>query len=230
MIVFAMDTTSQNAAVALMNNEKLMGEYMISNLKTHSQLIMPMMSDLIKNTGLTVDDVDVFSVCTGPGSFTGVRIGMTAIRTICQAAKKPIVGITSLKSLSLNVTADSDTVVCPIIDARHNEVYNALYCANEQISDCRMIDIDKLLGELEGKKVLFLGDGVNAYNLKINRPEWKIAPKHLCMQKASSVAYAAFERAQKNDFDNLYSLVPMYLRKSQAEREYELKHSDTLNS
>lgn len=222
MIILGMDTSSVNATVALLNDRKLIGEYIISNDRTHSQIIMPLLDDLLSKTGVDINDIDVFATCTGPGSFTGLRIGITTIKTLAQAMNKPIIGVDSLKGLALNVM--SDDYICPVIDARHNQVYTALYKDNLCKKEPDVVDIDILLASLRGKRVVFVGDGIMAYQDKIcsfKDEKWKIAPLHLQMQKASSICYAAFERAIRGDFDNLYSLVPLYLRKSQAERELE---------
>ena len=225
MIILGMDTSSVNATVALLNDRKLIGEYIISNDRTHSQIIMPLLDDLLSKTGINISDVDVFATCIGPGSFTGLRIGITTIKTLAQAMNKPVIGIDSLKGLSLNVM--SNDYICPLIDARHNQVYTALYKDNLCKTEPDVVDIDILLESLRGKKTVFVGDGVLTYQDKINEfanENWKIAPINLQMQKASSICYGAYERAVNNDFDNLFSLVPLYLRKSQAERELEEKN------
>ena len=222
MLILGMDTSSETATVALLNERKIVGEYIISNDRTHSQIIMPLLDDLLTKAGVKISDIDVFATCTGPGSFTGLRIGITAMKTLAQATEKPIIGIDSLKGLSLNVM--SDDYICPVIDARHNQVYTALYKDNLCKKEPDVVDVDELLKSLAGKKVVFVGNGVVAHQDKIQSFDdgnWKIAPLHLQMQKASSICYAAYERAIRNDFDNLFSMVPLYLRKSQAERELE---------
>ncbi len=224
MTVFAMDTTSTNATVAIIDDNKILGEFSVNSKNTHSQTIMPMTDEILKKCNMELGDIDVFAVCTGPGSFTGVRIGMSAVKTLCQALGKPIIGVTSLDALAANYDGFKDTYICPIIDARGGNVYNAVYFNKERICDNRIINIDDLAKELSGKNTVFLGDGIVAHKDKIEKePCFKIAPSHFSMQKASSVAYCALYRAQNNDFDNLYTLLPVYLRKSQAERELENK-------
>ncbi len=219
MIILGMDTSSVNATVAVMNDKKLIGESIISNDRTHSQIIMPLLDDLLKKCGIEAGDVDVFAVSVGPGSFTGLRIGMATVKTLAQVCDKPVIGVSSLDALYQNC-ALFDGVVCPIIDARHGEVYNAVYEGGKKIIDNRVISVDELISELEGKKTVFCGDGVLAYGEKLSKYDnFVIASQNISMQKASSVCMAAYNRAQNNDFDNLYSLVPVYLRQSQAERE-----------
>lgn len=223
MIILGMDTCSANAAVAVMNDKKLIGEFVISNDRTHSQVIMPLVDDMLKKCGLDISDIDVFAVSVGPGSFTGLRIGMATVKTFAQFCKKPIIGVSSLDSLYENC-ALFDGIVCPIIDARHGEVYNALYKDGKRITDYRVVSVDRLIEQLNGQKVCFCGDGVLTYGDKLAQcTDFTVATQNISMQKASSLCIAAYKRAINNDFDDVYSLLPVYLRKSQAERELELK-------
>ncbi|MBO5007547.1 MAG: tRNA (adenosine(37)-N6)-threonylcarbamoyltransferase complex dimerization subunit type 1 TsaB [Clostridia bacterium] len=224
MNIFAMDTSSLTATVAVQNDEKLLGEYSVSNKLMHSQTILPMTDELLKNLSMTIDDIDVFSVCVGPGSFTGLRIGMATVKTFSQVLSKPVVGISSLDATAYNFFGTDGYVICPIIDARRDEVYNALYLNGEKIVYDRALHIDRLLEELKGKKVIFAGDAVMVQREKIlshTSESWLIAPQNLILPKASSVAYCAYQRALEHDFDDCFTLNPVYLRKSQAERELE---------
>lgn len=226
MIVLGMDTSSVNAAVAVMNDKKLIGEFVVSNDRTHSQIIMPLLDELLKKCGLKISDIDVFAVSIGPGSFTGLRIGMATIKTLAQMCNKPVIGVSSLDSLYENCSL-FEGVVCPIIDARHNQVYNALYKNGSKIVGDRIVSVEQLVFELKDEKVIFCGDGVLAYNdLILKNSNFIIANQNILMQKASSVCLSAYKRAVNNDFDNVYSLVPLYLRKSQAERELDEKNCE----
>ena len=163
MIILAMDTSSANAAVAVMNDKKLIGEYIISNDRTHSQIIMPLLEDLLIKCGIKVADVNVFAVATGPGSFTGLRIGMASVKTLAQMCGKPVIGVSSLDSLAENCSLFSG-LVCPIIDARRGEVYNALYRGGDKICDERVINLEQLLADIRDEQVIFCGDGVVSYS------------------------------------------------------------------
>ena len=230
MIILGMDTSSVNATVAVMNDKKLVAEYLISNDRTHSVIIMPLLEDMLKKCNLQLSDIDVFAVVTGPGSFTGLRIGIATIKTLAQACNKPVIGVNSLESLATNFLMCKDTLICPIIDARHEEVYNALYENDMTVSEPRVISLDNLFDELEstGKNVIFCGDGVLNYADKItskNRANWSIAPQNLSMQKASSLCQVAYVKAMDGVYDDLYTLLPLYLRRSQAERELDRKNN-----
>ena len=127
MYIFAMDTSSVTATVAVLTEDKLLGEYSVSDRLTHSRTILPMADELLKNLNIDLKDIDVFSVCVGPGSFTGLRIGMATVKTFAQTLSKPIIGVSSLDALGYSFHMTDDTVICPIVDARRDEVYNALY-------------------------------------------------------------------------------------------------------
>ena len=221
MNIFAMDTSSLTATVAVLTDEKLLGEFSVSNKLTHSQTIMPMTDTLLKTLSMTLDDIDVFAVSVGPGSFTGLRIGMATVKTFAQALDKPIIGVSSLAGVAHNFSF-TDAVICPMMDARRNEVYNSLYKNGKEIVSPRALHIDELLEELKNEKVIFAGDAVLVHADKLkNNENWTIAPQHLLLPKASSLAYEALEKAKNGNFDDLYTLNPVYLRKSQAERERE---------
>lgn len=221
MNILAMDTSTLTATVAVLTDEKLLGEFSVSNKLTHSQTIMPMTDTLLKTASLSLKDIDVFAVSIGPGSFTGLRIGMATVKTFAQALDRPIVGVSSLDAVAYSFTS-TDKIICPIFDARRSEVYNALYKDGILITEPRALHIDELLNELKDEKVIFAGDGVLIHKDKIiENPNWIIAPSNLILPKASSVAFAAQKRAKNGDFDDLYKLNPVYLRKSQAERERE---------
>lgn len=222
MNILAIDTSSPVASAAVMTDGKIVGEYVISNGKTHSQIIIPLISDMLKKAGISISEIDVFSTSLGPGSFTGLRIGVATAKAFAQAMKKEVIGISSLDALCANLSCCEDALICPIIDARRGNVYNSLYRNGHQIKTDRLININSLLEETQGHKTVFLGDGILKHQEIITHvmgSDAVFTPANLNMQKASSVAYLANIRAQEGDFDNLYSLEPIYVRASQAERE-----------
>ncbi len=226
MKILAMDTSSVNATVAVSDENRILGEFTVGNERAHSQIIMPMLDQMLKYCSLSVKDIDVFAVAIGPGSFTGLRIGMAAMKTLAQSLDKKIIGISSLDGVAVSFFA-TDKVICPIFDAHRNDVYNALYLNGDKIVNDRIVDFDELLIELSGREVIFCGDGVLKYKDRIesfSMNNWHLAPINLSMQKASSIISIALKRAKNNDFDNLYELSPIYLRLSQAEREYNETH------
>lgn len=231
MKILAMDTSSVNATVAVCDENRILGEYTVSNERAHSQIIMPMLESLLNHCSLTIKDIDVFAVALGPGSFTGLRIGISAMKTLAQSLSKPIIGVSSLDEVASSFFG-TDKIICPIFDARRNEVYNALYLNGNKFVSERVVDFDELLIELSQKQVIFSGDAIIKYRDKIlsfNNPNWLIAPGSLSMQRASALASVALARALDSDFDNLYDLSPIYLRLPQAEREYNLAHGICTN-
>lgn len=227
MNILAIDTSSLNATVSVINDDKLLGEFTISNKNTHSQIIMPMLDDMLKFAGVDIDDIDVFATAIGPGSFTGLRIGIATAKALCQGGNKKIIGVSALEGLACNVYED-DKIICPIIDARRGDVYNALYLNGECIENDRAINIETLLDELNAKDkmIVFVGDGVLLHRELIKEKlgdKAQFAPPSKVMAKASSIANIALKRANNEHYDDIYSLEPIYLRQSQAEREYNNK-------
>lgn len=222
MNILAIDTSSLNASCAVLCSGVLTGEFSICNKKTHSQMLMPMLDDVLKKASMSIEDIDIFAPCIGPGSFTGLRIGIAAAKALCQARGKKIIGISALDSLAQNI-AFSDKIVCPIMDARRGDVYNALYKNGEKITSERAVSLEELLSELDGKETIFTGDGVFAYREKIAEKMGKFAyfapPMHM-LSRASSIAYLAEKKAENGEFDDYHTILPVYLRTCQAEREY----------
>lgn len=229
MNIFAMDTSTLTASVAVMNDQKLLGEFTASNALTHSQTIMPMTDSLLSALNMTLDDIDVFAVSVGPGSFTGLRIGMATVKTFAQVKQKPIIGVSSLRGVSENFSyIGSSSYICPIFDARRGEVYNALYLHGDEVVSDRALHIDDLLDSLSAKDVIFAGDAAILHRGRIEQrgeKGWRIAERQDILPRASSVAAYAARLAEKGEFGDPYSLRPKYLRKSQAERELEERQS-----
>ncbi len=228
MKILAMDTSSVNATIAVGDENKILGEYTVAGERAHSQIIMPMLHELLSRCGLSVKDIDVFVVALGPGSFTGLRIGIAAMKTLASTLDKKIIGISSLDEVAANFTI-SDKYICPIFDARRNDVYNAVYKNGEKITSDRICHIDTVLMEMSDKEVIFAGDAVCKYKEKIlesSNLKWDIAPLHLSTQSASSLIYAAQKRIENEAYDDADNLLPIYIRPSQAEREYIEKHGE----
>ena len=208
-----------------MDGDKLVSESILNNKLTHSQTLMPMIDDVFKKSELKPSDIDFFAVADGPGSFTGLRIGVTTIKGLAHAMNKPVCGVNTLEALAYNLPF-CPYVISPIMDARREQVYNAFYkwengILKELVSP-RAISIEDCLSELEkkGEKVIFLGDGVPVFREKITnvlKEQALFAPQLACTQRASCVA----ECAKNKKTMNYNELAPVYLRKSQAEREAE---------
>jgi len=229
--ILAVDTSSLAATVAIMNDGMLLGEYTIIHKKTHSQKIMPMISELMKSVEVKPSDIDIYAASSGPGSFTGLRIGVTTIKALAYAVNKPVVSVPTLDALAYNIPM-TESYICPILDARNNQVFTAIYkwegSKQSNITEYMGIHIEELVQLIKGKnhKVIFVGDAVKTHKDYLRSElgdKCEFAPGHLMLQRAASVAQLAFIRASEGMIENCFDMVPFYLRKSQAEREYEKK-------
>ena len=154
MIVLSIDSSSKVATVALLKDDTLIGEYILNDKREHSVLLMPMIENLLKNCNLTVDDIDGFVVSKGPGSFTGLRIGMATIKGMSVGSNKPYISISSLDALAYSISPFHG-IICPIMDALRENVYTALFKNEnkklEKILDYTPLDLDDLINILKGK-------------------------------------------------------------------------------
>ncbi len=226
MLTLAFETSAKAASVALTENGKLLGESYQNTGLTHSQTLMVMAEDTLKQCGKTAADVNAVAVAAGPGSFTGVRIGVAAAKGFAWGAELPCYGVSTLEAMaeSLNVY---DGYVCPCMDARRSQVYNALFSAEggrlTRVTEDRAIALADLKEELKNlKKPIFLvGDGANlCYNtLKDQVPDLVLPAEHRVHQRAVGVAILAQRMHEAGIAPNGGELTPNYLRLSQAERE-----------
>lgn len=223
MNILAVESSAVAAGAAVVGDGVLKSEAFAMNGLTHSQTLMVLIDEAIKSAGLKIGDIDRFAVSTGPGSFTGLRIGVGTVKGLALATEKPAAGISSLLGLAYNVSAYSG-IVCPIMDARRGEVYNALYFSQNgmmtEIAPMRAIPAEELAKELSGKEVMFVGDGVPKHRELLENilgDKALFAPAHLLYQRASGIAMASL----KAEFKTGEELLPVYIRKPQAEREYE---------
>ena len=186
---------------------------------------MPMIEEVFKKSELKTDDIDLFAVSSGPGSFTGLRIGVTTVKGLAHACQKPVCGVNTLEALSYNLPF-CPHIISPIMDARREQVYNAFYKWEKgvikEVVSPRAISIEECMHELlkMGETVVFLGDGVPVFREKITerlKEQALFAPQLACTQRASCVA----ECAKNKNSMNYGELAPVYFRKSQAEREAE---------
>ena len=227
MKVLSLDTATASATCAILDDNSVLGEITFNYKKQHSLILMPIIDELFNNVGMSINDIDGFVASKGPGSFTGLRIGLSTIKGLSQGMDKPFVTVSTLDSLAYNL-AYTDGIICPILDALRDNVYTALYNFNNnelnRISEYVNISIDELIEILKEKNcsITFVGDGVPKFKDKLiaDLPEASFAPMHLNLAKASSLGELGLNLLSKGIKDNLYSSVPIYLRLPQAEREY----------
>ena len=226
MLILAFETSAKAASVALLEDGKLLGESYQNTGLTHSQTLMVMAEQLLRQCGKTVAEVTAAAVAAGPGSFTGVLIGVAAAKGFAWGREIPCFGVSTLEAMALSLGAYQG-YVCPCMDARRNQVYNALFYVNqgqlERISEDRAISLAELGEELKNLKepIFLVGDGSNlCYNtLSESVPGLVLPPEHRMHQRACGVALAARKQAEAGDPGDAGALTPNYLRLSQAERE-----------
>lgn len=234
MKVLAVETSSHVAAVAVMDSGALLGEYLLDHGKTHSQRLVPMTNELLSALELKPGDIDLFAASCGPGSFTGLRIGITTVKAMAFAAHKPAVGVPTLDALAYNIQSRGNVFICPVMDARNNQVYTALYSCEDghfkNVTEYMGLAVEELVRLISGKNsdVVFTGDAAAIHEDFFKKElgeRCSFAPPFLRCHRASSVAQLALLRASEGKLEDCYSLTPFYLRKSQAEREFERKQA-----
>lgn len=238
MKILAIDSSAGAGSVAIMEDKTLRGETFVNVGLTHSQTLMPMLADLLKNTNILLENIDVFAVSVGPGSFTGLRIGLASVKGLAFANETPCIAVSTLLSMAYNFFFE-DVTVCAVMDAHCNQFYSAIFdvCAEKitRLTPDKVLSFEKLCAEISNleKKVVFVGDGAFlCYNKIVSDSTFKdkeifLAPKGKRFQKASSVAFAAYDDYLKNGSKALIrakDLVPKYLKLSQAERNLNQKH------
>lgn len=227
MIILSIDSSSKVATIALLEDNNLIGEYVLNNKKEHSTILMPMLQQLLTDTNKSIDDIDGFVISKGPGSFTGLRIGMATIKGLAFGSNKPYISISTLEALAYSLSTFNG-LICPIMDALRENVYTSIYnnldYKFEEVISPTSIDIDELVSLIkkENKDVIFVGDGVEKHKEYIlnNTPNAKFAPTHLNIIRASSLGELGLNLIKNNIVDNPNS-APVYLKKPQAERELE---------
>ena len=226
MLILAFETSAKAASVALMDDRKLLGESYQNTGLTHSQTLMVMAEDLLKQCGKTVADVTAVAVAEGPGSFTGVRIGVAAAKGMSWGGQLPCYGVSTLEAMAESLGAYQG-YVCPCMDARRSQVYNALFYVNHgeirRIREDRAISLAELGQELKALEgpIFLVGDGSSlTYNtLSGEIPGLVLPPEHRMHQRATGVALLAVKKQAAGEAGDGNALIPNYLRLSQAERE-----------
>ncbi len=220
MNIVAIESAALSAGAAVLCGDKLLSEQFANNGLTHSQTLLPLIDAALSAAGKTMEDMDAVAVSAGPGSFTGVRIGMGTAKGLALGAGKPLIAVPTLLALAYNAAAH-DGIIVPMMDARRGEVYTATYFAQngalEEIAPMRAMPLSALLPQLD--TALFVGDGAAVHREKIIEvmgESAQFAPAHLLHHRAASVAMAARNLQPVSP----HAAAPFYLRLSQAEREY----------
>ena len=223
MLTLAVDTSTQSVSVALLNSDSVLAECLINVGINHSETLLPAIERILSVTGTEIAEVDLFALTVGPGSFTGLRVGASTVKGLALAADKPVVGVSSMDALALNV-ANSTIAICPMLDARKKEVYTALYRPDrrgmpEKIVGEMVVEPETFLKGID-EEVIFLGDGARNYRGLIREilPDRSyFALSHLQHIKASAVGLLGMNKFIEGDILDIMTFTPQYLRLSEAE-------------
>ncbi|MDF2838755.1 MAG: molecular chaperone [Evtepia sp.] len=226
MKILALESSAVAASVAVCENETLIAQSFQKTGLTHSQTLLPMLEGLLSSCGLSLNEIDLIGVSSGPGSFTGLRIGVSLAKGLAWAKEIPCAACSTLESMAWNAVA-MEGEICTAMDARRGQIYNARFCSNGEticrLTPDRAIALEDLTRELQGtnKIQLLVGDGADLCyeHLQKSGVPARLAPPNLRLQSAWGVARVALELSRKGEAVSSSMLKPTYLRLSQAERE-----------
>ena len=230
MLLLAIDSATPVAGVALWGDGRILREEYSDYKQTHSRDLMPMVDRILGSCRVDIEEISALGVSIGPGSFTGLRIGLATVKGLAMAANLPVVGISTLEMMAHNF-AHNSALVCPLLDARKNEVYTAFFDVHSSYprrlskdlfcSPSEFVEIVKEQRiELNYEKVILLGNGYTPYSEYFQNElgeEYALAPAHLMYPRAGALASLAVERVIKEEFDDARTLKPVYVRLSEAE-------------
>ena len=235
MKVLGVECTASPVSVSLLEDGKLKAEYFLNLKTTHSQTLLPMVESVLRMSGLTIEDIDAIAATVGPGSFTGVRIGISAVKGLATAFQTPTVPVSVLEAMACNFLGQ-EVIVCACMDARCSQVYNALFSVSGdkiiRLCEDRALMIDEVYEDLkqrqkdfDGKPIVIVGDGADLFynSVKDRDVLVTLAPEHLKYQRAFGVALIGYNKALNKETTRADELLPLYLRLPQAERELKAK-------
>ncbi|MCI8379683.1 MAG: tRNA (adenosine(37)-N6)-threonylcarbamoyltransferase complex dimerization subunit type 1 TsaB [Lachnospiraceae bacterium] len=227
MRLLGIDSSGMTASAAIVSGDILVAEFTVNNKQTHSQTLLPMIDQVVKMSGIGLEELDGIAVAAGPGSFTGLRIGSSTAKGMALALNKPIIPVPTLEGMAYRM-AGFGGVICPLMDARRNQVYTGIYRMSGSRMECLLeqcavdiLDITAKVNELN-ENVVFLGDGVPVHRAVLEekiKVSYQFAPLHLNRQSAASVAALGMIYMEEGKIEDAKDHKPIYLRQSQAERE-----------
>lgn len=224
MKILGIDTSTKVATIAVIDEEQVLGEYIISQEMSHSENLIPMLKHLLDNLHIKIKDIDLYGVAIGPGSFTGLRIGVASLKSFAHLFQKPIVGVSTLKAMAYNLPHNK--IVVPMIDARRDRVYTGVYSWENGVLKTfkadDVVEMEKLLEELKSyESIVVNGDGsiLHRDRLISELKDVKFSTKSQNVCKATSICELALLAYNRGEVDDFYTLSPDYLRETQAQRE-----------
>ena len=225
MKIFACDSTAKTASVALCEDNILLAEFTQNGGNTHSETLLPMTEVLLNSMKTDIDEIDVFAVSEGPGSFTGVRIGAATVKGFAHRKDKPCIGVSTLEALARNLAFGEDKIIIPVMDARRGQFYTAKFAFRsgklERIGEDTPMSFEDFLDDVRalGERVYLCGDGYAPARKLLGDELSHETPQKLRYQSAYLVAQIAYEKYLAGDRTSAEELRPTYLRLPQAERD-----------
>jgi tRNA threonylcarbamoyladenosine biosynthesis protein TsaB len=223
MKILAIDTSTRVGSIAVVEGPQLKAQQILNISSTHNQRLLPGIERILTDAGWSLEDLDGFAVSLGPGSFTGLRIGLSIVKGLAWSTGKPLAGVPTLDALAANVSF-VPYKICPILDARKGEIYTALYRQGDEGIPQRLTSYMALKPEelvaLISETTLLVGDGFLSYGDYLKRElgnRLVLAPPHLSVIHASSVAWLGWHRLQAGEYEDISSCTPLYVRPSEAE-------------
>ncbi len=232
MKILGIESASLVASAALLEDRTLISEFTTNYRKTHSETLLPMIDEMLRVAGIKKTEIGLIAVSEGPGSFTGLRIGASVAKGLAFALDVPIVPVSTTAAMAYGCYA-ADRILCPLMDARRNQVYTGIYEFSGSRFNCLLpasaLPIEEAVGKAMewggkyGRRVLYLGDGLRVFSERVKAldPSADLAPAHVCFQRAASVAALGQALYEEGRAVSAAEFLPVYLRKSQAERERE---------
>lgn len=224
MKILAIDTSTTHSSCAVMDGDFIVGDFSISQSMSHNEILLVMVDEMLKKLNIDIDEIDLFVAVTGPGSFTGIRIGVTTVKALSMSLNKPIVAVNTLEAIAFGVFSDKNKI--PLIDARGERVYYGVYegVHNKNIVAPALLNIDELLEACSNKndKFIFVGDCVDLYKDRIlKNNNFEITPPcfNSCISRNACVI--GKQKYERGEISDCFTLSPEYIRLSQAQRDFE---------
>jgi tRNA threonylcarbamoyl adenosine modification protein YeaZ len=242
MLILSLETATLTGSVALVDaflpeddsspKAQIIAEFLLNIQSTHSERLMPAIHNLLEETSLKIHDIQGIALGLGPGSFTGLRIGVSTVKGLAYALKIPVVGVSTLEALAANVPYRS-SIICPVVDARKKEVYAALFLGDgsgriTRKSDDWVLSPEELCQRIT-EKTLFLGNGIEVYGDILQKnlgSRASFAPPELSLPRALNVAKLSLPNFQRGQTLDLFSFTPIYIRRAEAEIHYEAEEKN----
>lgn len=223
-VILALETATMCGSVALVSEGMCLAEFSLHTGETHSRRLLAGIAWLLKETGIDWPAIDAVAVSLGPGSFTGLRIGLATAKGLAMAGETKLIGIATLDGLAAQIIADQDTLVCPVLDARKKEVYCSFYRCNDQgvprsLEEYQVIGPAALCDRIK-EPVILLGDGAELYGDLFEKELaglLKVVPPGIYYPRAATIGFLALDKWQKKEFLNPADSEPIYIRPSEAE-------------